>query len=846
MAQSVFSIDIDTLSQDETGYFNIGVPCPIGRWPATSSFGVSQVSGFTIESFCKVIQLWPDGSIKWLRCKGLITKNGSAIDDVSSLLLCLIEETNNTVIKLESPVKESDTSITASLNNGESIVIDKYSPLQFNICNSINTALKSEGNSISTYTVNEFSYELHHCSGNYVALTIFQKFVVVFNDNKYVECAIEATLFLSDGALKGTVTFTNPKAALHPNGQWDLGDPNSVDINELCLSIKTHTNDNYFSIGELSFTAKRGEKLSLYQASSGFDSWNSPVHVNKNNCVTLPFKGFRVHADEELVFEGNQASPTINLNENEFTHNLNIEEFWQNFPSSVVMTDSCVDISLLGSRFAEPQEIQPGEQKTRSFSLSQRNLKMLVSLPNKDWLQQSGCLPFFPDAPLPMQNLIEQGINGESSFFEKRKQIDQFGWRHFGELYADHEKALSPNDDYFISHYNNQYDPIVGMLYQWMLTGNSKWFELADTLAKHVADIDVYHTKMDKPEYSGGLFWHTDHYVQACTATHRTYSKLQPTGVYDDHAGGGGPGGQHCYTGGLTLHYLLTGYTPSKEAALSICNWIKQYYEGDGTLLGAILAFKNSEIPGLKNVKSGQYPLDRGTGNYIQALLDRFELTGRLSDMELAANIIAHTISADDDLEQKNLSDVESTWFYTVFLQAVCRFIALKEQLGLIDDAYHNTALALKHYASWMIDNEYAYLDKPDILEFPNQTWSAQDLRKLCILYFASNYLETSKAMAAIQKAQDLESTIYKRLSDSDESSSTRVLCLMMQNANYHRYQHVPAPQMSEKEGLKTNHKKSSSAVGFLLQHIANFSFSRERKQFVKRFPQFQKWLGQP
>lgn len=846
MAQSVFSIDIDTLTLDETGYFSTGIPCPIGHWSATTSFRVTEVNGFVISSFCKIIQLWPDGSIKWLRCEGLITKKSLIESDVTSLSLSVIAEESNCPIKLESPVKESDTSITVSLNKGESVVIDKLSPLQFNFYNTVNTALKSEGNSISKFVLKEFSYELHQCSGKYVAVTIVQKHLIKFTDNNHILCAIKTSLFLSDGTLKGTVSFTNPKAASHPNGQWDLGDPNSVDINELCLSITTQTNDNYFSIDELNFPTKQAKKLSLYQASSGFDNWDSPVHVNKDNCVTLPFNGYKVYADEELALEGSQASPTIDLNKNEFAHKVNIEEFWQNFPSSVVITERCVDISLLGSRFAQPQELQPGEQKTRSFSFSQRPSNNLVALLNNNWLHQSGCLPFFPDAPLPMQNLIEQGINGESSFFEKRKQIDQFGWRHFGELYADHEKALSPNEDYFISHYNNQYDPIMGMLYQWMLTGNSKWFELADTLAKHVADIDVYHTEMDKPEYSGGLFWHTDHYVQACTATHRTYSKLQPTGVYDDHAGGGGPGGQHCYTGGLTLHYLLTGYTPSKEAALSVCSWINRYYEGDGTLLGALLAIKNSEMPGLKNVKNGKYPLDRGTGNYIQTLLDRFELKGLLSDLELAAEIITHTFSANDDIEHKRLTNVEDTWFYTVFLQAVCRFIALKEQLGLIDDAYHNTVLALKHYASWMIDNEYAYLDNPDILEFPNQTWSAQDLRKLGILYFASNYLEASKAKAAVNKAQELESTISKRLSDSHESCSTRVLCLMMQNANYHRYQHVPAPQMSEKEGPKNTLRKDSSTFVFILKHLTHFSFSQERKQFVKRFPQFQRWLGQP
>ncbi|MFQ3198184.1 MAG: hypothetical protein ACI81A_001905 [Paraglaciecola sp.] len=41
-------------------------------------------------------------------------------------------------------------------------------------------------------------------------------------------------------------------------------------------------------------------------------------------------------------------------------------------------------------------------------------------------------------------------------------------------------------------------------------------------------------------EYNGGLFWHTDHYLQAFTSSHRSYSKSQASDAYQDHAGGGG------------------------------------------------------------------------------------------------------------------------------------------------------------------------------------------------------------------------------------------------------------------------------------------------------------------
>ena len=46
----------------------------------------------------------------------------------------------------------------------------------------------------------------------------------------------------------------------------------------------------------------------------------------------------------------------------------------------------------------------------------------------------------------------------------------------------------------------------------------------------------------DKDEYNGGLFWHTDHYLDASTATHRTFSKNH-SAAYEGYSSGGGPGG---------------------------------------------------------------------------------------------------------------------------------------------------------------------------------------------------------------------------------------------------------------------------------------------------------------
>jgi hypothetical protein len=83
-------------------------------------------------------------------------------------------------------------------------------------------------------------------------------------------------------------------------------------------------------------------------------------------------------------------------------------------------------------------------------------------------------------------------------------------------------------------------------------------------LAAHVVDIDIYHTTRDKAAYNHGLFWHTYHYGDAGTATHRTYPRSDR-----GRTGGGGPSADHNYPTGLMLYYFLTGDEACRETVIN-------------------------------------------------------------------------------------------------------------------------------------------------------------------------------------------------------------------------------------------------------------------------------------
>src|SRR5262249_40594633 len=153
--------------------------------------------------------------------------------------------------------------------------------------------------------------------------------------------------------------------------------------------------------------------------------------------------------------------------------------------------------------------------------------------------------------------------------FARREVSDEYGWRHYGDLYADHEAAHYTGPGPIISHYNNQYDVIYGALLQYYRTGDAPWAELLEPLARHVIDVDIYHTTEDRAAFSGGLFGHTDHYRDATTGTHRGYSRANaPPG--QDY--GGGPGSEHNYTDGLLHYHYLNGDPLARDAVLGLAD----------------------------------------------------------------------------------------------------------------------------------------------------------------------------------------------------------------------------------------------------------------------------------
>ncbi len=824
---------------------NVSIPFEYGKIYHTNTLTLVNGQQQVITAQLKVLAYWPDLSIKWLSVHFLFSSN-----EASENTLYLTDSTscNNeppvgiTVTQAPDFLKIETASAIFNLNTS-SLGLFKLAQAQENSTNKRYYTSTESSLALTDQQGNKYYPIIDNISGASVAKKIqtpvsltllisgfFQQSTAAIKKDTATRFEAEITFYYHNNNTKWRFTLHNPQAMADNSGTWDLGNTNSQFFQSFCAIIpcENQVKSAYKIHDELipkitnQFWQENITQFSIFQASSGGDNWQSNNHVNYQGKTSVEFNGYNVsvndHQDKSII--KGRATPTIYVEQQhqQLTSNISvyIEKFWQKFPKSIEVNTNNITLGLFSQYAIDGFELQPGEKKIDTFYINYDNAKdslAFIQSPSKitiatDYLVATQAIPLLAQTgnETLYDTIINEGITAENNFFHKRELIDEFGWRNFGDLYADHETLEVAGDDELISHYNNQYDPIYGFLRRYLLTNEAKWLELANDLADHVKNIDIYHTTQDKVEYNGGLFWHTDHYLPAETASHRTYSRRQVADAYQDHAGGGGPGGQHCYTTGLMLHYYLTGDETSKQAVLKLNNWITHYYEGSGTLTDFLLSIKNKNRIDIKSIFTGKYPLDRGTGHYIIALIDAFELTGKQSYLDNASLIIKDTVHPKDDIKERALDNIETCWFYTIFFQAVYRYLVTKQNNQQIDLSFHYARDSLLHYANWMTKHEQPYLNTPEVLEYPNHTWAAQDIRKANVLYMASYFTRNQAIKDKYKKkADELYHYVVTTFEHEPTRSFTRILSILMQNHGIKSFVNN-APKYTYSEKPPQNH----------------------------------------
>ncbi len=851
------SVVIDVIEHDglcrENEPLTIGVPFAKGSVFDENSFVLIDDWKNSIPMASTPLARWEDGSVKWL----LLNFNvDSGVRENRKYHMVQTSGSHKHVNHKE-PLTVYEDAKSISIKSGLfSYIISKCGLFSFQ--GKRNDSVMSSGHPMVTHITTDDgviwtsrvdTVEIER--NNPLSCVLFCKGCFTIEGNIHdlqFDCRFH--FYPGSGTVRMDFGIWNPGASKHPGGAWDLGDAGSQYIKKLELKFhfENETVERRYALLPDGPEHIFDEQLNIYQDSSGGKNWKSRNHLNRHGDIPLRFSGYEVVADGSTSERGDRCTPSVSVTDGDTVKSFSMIHFWQNFPKSMTFKDNVMSIELFPEQFGDIHEIQAGERKTHTvyFNISDVNDGNGIKIPS--WShsplevrlsQEQYCFAGFSPCVVPFdfvmsdplyqtyQDYITRAVKGDRTFISRREIIDEYGWRHFGDLYADHEAVFHKGDREFISHYNNQYDGIKGALLQYMRTGDYAWSKLAREMAWHVAEIDIYRTVKDRYQYNSGLFWHTDHHLDAETATHRTVSikhkELKPPGFF-----GGGPAYDHNYSSGFCYYYWMTGEPLFKDAALHMIRFAERGIQGPDTIAeyGYELVKKTMRrIKGADRLTPyGFNGPGRGSGNALNSMIDGYLLTAEKVYLGRAAELIRSCISPHDDIASRDLLNPEVRWMYTVFLQALGRFMDTTAKLDGFSDAFSYAKSSFMSYARWMLENERPYLDHKEILEFPNETWAAQEIRKADILALASCYGKDDERQLFTEKSRYFFQISIEHIKMfGDSAYLTRPLVIMMTNGFYHMQTLVNDAQKKSYNVSSTDltYTRSNSFLTFLLERIS-------------------------
>ncbi len=781
------------------GVMRAGLPLPRGCLTDGACLAVIDAAGTRLPSQVHVLERWSDRSLRWVQIDFALPTDIPHVDGPVAWVQVVAEG------------RAPSTSPAWQVETGQGTVALRAGGACVQLRRGESTLLTADGLVLSSVELVLRTADGRRLTGRVTEVAVapdagpVRTDVVVdgdFGDTGDCPLVFRARLvFSAADEIAIDVRIRNPRPAQHAGGLWDLGDPGSFAIADLSLVVKPAVTSP--AAPEICWQAapdtpvQRGvAPWALYQDSSGGEHWDSPNHLDAKGQPGVAFRGFRVTQGGALIAEGLRAQPWLRVDAAGGPLAVAIDDFWQNFPKALRWTGEAIEAALFPSERRAPVELQGGEQKRHIVRLQfggHGASTPRVGLPafaDGAWVESTRAVPQFARdlSGLPALVALFDGIvAGPRRFEARRETIDEYGWRNFGDLVADHEAVVAPDARTFISHYNNQYDFVLGAALQTLRSGDGRWAQLMQAAARHTVDIDVYHTRADKAAFNGGLFWHTDHHVPAATSTHRTYSRANAKGR--DY--GGGPSNEHNYASGLLLHHLLTGDPDSRDTVIGLADWVLAMDDGAQTLLGLVDAGPTGLAS--KTVEDGYHGPGRGAGNSINTLLDAYRLTRHRRYLDYAETLIERCIHPRDDIASRQLDDPEHRWSYLVFLQVLGRYLEQKHELGESDYRFHYARDSLLHYAAWMREHEVPYRDVLHKVEFPTETWPAHDIRKCHVFHLAATWADRGQAPAYRERASFFFDRCLADLRSFPTCDLTRPLVILCVYGPLHAW-HVAQP----------------------------------------------------
>ncbi len=773
-----------------------GVPTPQG-WTASGDNGFWTADGSVRVVQADVLDRWPDGSARWT----LLTLRVDTAGDSPATFLTKQHDQQDASTASAIGVRADDLAVVVdngamqvTFRPGGTWPVQRVTRGAHEACDAARSGLvvTLQGGDAVTVVIERVWVERHGPGHVLVRATGTH----VRAGRPLLHAEWQVTIHAGLPVFDTKVTLRNPRRAEHPGGHWELGDGGSLLIEDVTVRIAAPAAT---PVAAAACSATFDEPLqpvpvpfAIYQESSGGPRWNGTNHVTREGRVAQRINGY-TRSDRDGV-EIDRVTPLVQATSASGTITLATRHFWQNCPKRLAVDGEGIAYGLWPGTFPDVHELQGGEQRTHEFAIAfgadgVTDVPLawwrapLVPVIDPAWMAASGAIPYLtPEAEDPHRAyvaLVRQAVEGPDTFEHKRERVDEYGWRHFGDIYGDHEAVRHTGDDPLVSHYNNQYDPVFGFAVQFLRSGDPRWWPHCNDLAAHAVDIDIYHTTEDKAAYNNGLFWHTVHYIDAGKATHRSYPRAPGSP-------GGGPASEQNYTTGLMLHWFLTGNPLTREAAIGLGQFVIDIDDGSLTPF----RWLDRGHTGLASASGSEFyhGPGRGSGNSLNALIDAHRLTGDERFLLKADQIVRRAVHPLQDIDALDLPDIERKWFYTMFLQSLGKYLDHRAELGRLDATYAYGRAALLHFARWMTRHEYPYLDKPDVLEFPTETWPAQDMRKSEVFKYAALHADDRERSIFLERAEHFFRYSVGTLAAHPRKSLARPVILLLAHGWRHAW----------------------------------------------------------
>ena len=131
----------------------------------------------------------------------------------------------------------------------------------------------------------------------------------------------------------------------------------------------------------------------------------------------------------------------------------------------------------------------------------------------------------------------------------------------------------------------------------------------------------------------------------------------------------------------------------------------------------------------------------------------------------------------------------------------MCRYLDLKAEAGELDFLYAYARASLLRYAEWMEQHERPYFDQPDKLEFPTETWAAQELRKANVLRLAARHADEPLRERLLRRGEEFAERAWSDLLRFESRTTVRPLAILMREGpvdlclRHHAPPLAPRPQ---------------------------------------------------